>query len=196
MQRTCPKCSHVNPAATGAELDACPECGAIYSRVDAAQATQAAARASTPSNLERVRTAKASERQRKTATWQYGIIFACLAIAIPSWIYHEVWGSYAQQRRSEASRMAARAAQATAAPVVSNSAWNGSVLQVEQHLKRHLKDPSSLEVIEWGNVVAAPNNGFIVRVKYRAKNSFGGYAIEQKVFRLDASGGVVGVSDI
>lgn len=168
----------------------------IYSRVDAAQATQAAARASTPSNLERVRTAKASERQRNTATWQYGIIFACLAIAIPSWIYHEVWGAYAQQRKSDRTVLAAQAARVAATPVVSNSAWNGSVLQVEQYLKRHLKDPSSLEVIEWGNVVSGPGNDFMVRVKYRAKNSFGGYAIEQKVFRLDANGAVRGVSDI
>ena len=196
MLKTCQKCHHPNPSSTGAEFDACPECGAIYSRVDAAQATQAAARASTPSNLERVRTAKASERKRKTATWQYGIIFACLAIAIPSWIYHEVWGAYAQQRKSDRTVLAAQAARVAATPVVSNSAWNGSVLQVEQYLKRHLKDPSSLEVIEWGNVVSGPGNDFMVRVKYRAKNSFGGYAIEQKVFRLDANGAVRGVSDI
>lgn len=36
MQRKCLKCGHHNTAASGDELEACPACGAIYSRVDAA----------------------------------------------------------------------------------------------------------------------------------------------------------------
>lgn len=51
MLKHCLKCGHANPCATGAELDACPQCGAIYSRVEAAQATQATARASTSSSF-------------------------------------------------------------------------------------------------------------------------------------------------
>lgn len=35
---TCLKCDHVNPHATGSETEACPQCGAIYSRVKAAAA--------------------------------------------------------------------------------------------------------------------------------------------------------------
>jgi hypothetical protein len=38
MIKTCQKCGHVNPAAMGDDLEACPECGAIYSRVAAAMA--------------------------------------------------------------------------------------------------------------------------------------------------------------
>lgn len=40
MQRTCPKCGHVNPYAAGEEFDRCPapECGLIYSRYDEAAA--------------------------------------------------------------------------------------------------------------------------------------------------------------
>jgi uncharacterized protein YbjQ (UPF0145 family) len=34
----CPKCGHVNPAATGDPLDACPACGLIYARYDDAAA--------------------------------------------------------------------------------------------------------------------------------------------------------------
>lgn len=36
MQRTCPKCGHINPDATGEEFDKCPAhgCGLIYSRYD------------------------------------------------------------------------------------------------------------------------------------------------------------------
>lgn len=40
MERTCPKCGHVNPHATGEEFDRCPAhgCGLIYSRYDATAA--------------------------------------------------------------------------------------------------------------------------------------------------------------
>jgi predicted RNA-binding Zn-ribbon protein involved in translation (DUF1610 family) len=34
--RSCKKCGHLHLQATHAELEACPECGAIYSRVEAA----------------------------------------------------------------------------------------------------------------------------------------------------------------
>lgn len=36
MQQTCPKCDHVNHAATGDALDTCPACGLIYSRYEEA----------------------------------------------------------------------------------------------------------------------------------------------------------------
>ncbi len=42
MMKTCQKCGHMNAAATGDELEACPACGAIYSRVAAAMAARAA----------------------------------------------------------------------------------------------------------------------------------------------------------
>lgn len=38
-EETCLKCGHVNPAATGSETEACPQCGAIYARVKAAMAS-------------------------------------------------------------------------------------------------------------------------------------------------------------
>lgn len=38
MQRICRKCGHVHKEATGAPMEACPSCGAIYSRVEAARA--------------------------------------------------------------------------------------------------------------------------------------------------------------
>lgn len=40
MLRTCQKCNHANPSATGDALEACPECGAIYSKVAAAMAAK------------------------------------------------------------------------------------------------------------------------------------------------------------
>lgn len=42
MLKTCLKCNHVNPAATGDALEACPACDAIYSRVEAAFAAKPA----------------------------------------------------------------------------------------------------------------------------------------------------------
>ncbi len=41
MQRKCLKCGHVHATATGDAIEACPQCGAIYSRVEAALAARA-----------------------------------------------------------------------------------------------------------------------------------------------------------
>lgn len=80
------------------------------------------------------------------------------------------------------------------AEMVRNSGWDGSVLQVRQFLKESVKDPSSLEFIEWGPVRKTTDGSFLVRAKYRAKNSFGGYVVENNVFRLSPSGEVVSVN--
>lgn len=76
--------------------------------------------------------------------------------------------------------------------VVYNSSWDGSVRQVEKYLKKNLKDPDSYQSIEWSPVVKNNDGTFMVRHKYRAKNSFGGYVVEEKIFMLDSSGNVTG----
>ena len=78
--------------------------------------------------------------------------------------------------------------------IVYNSDWDGSVRQVKSWLKSNAKDPKSLEYIEWSAVIET-DNGFLVRVKYRAKNSFGGYVVSNQMFSLDSSGNVDGVVD-
>jgi len=75
-------------------------------------------------------------------------------------------------------------------PVVENSPWDNSVSQVKRWLEKNAKDPKSLEYIEWSKVTR-DGAGFLVRVKYRAKNSFGGYVIDEKIFVLDGRGEVV-----
>lgn len=75
--------------------------------------------------------------------------------------------------------------------VVCNSAWDASVRQVERYLKDTLKDPDSYQGIEWSKV-SKTGSGFMVRHKYRAKNSFGGYVVDNSVFLLDAQGKVIG----
>jgi len=79
--------------------------------------------------------------------------------------------------------------------VVKNSEWDGSVRQVESWLKANLKDPKSLEFIEWSPVTKKADGGYFVRVKYRAKNSFGGYVVENKLFFLDSAGNIVRSTD-
>lgn len=82
---------------------------------------------------------------------------------------------------------------------VVNSAWDSSVWQVKNYLKNnYLKDPSSYEAIEWSavqEIQGSPNYKYCIRHKYRAKNSFGGYVIENKIFYLDDNGTVVDFQD-
>jgi hypothetical protein len=84
--------------------------------------------------------------------------------------------------------------------IVSNSEFDASVWQVESYLKHeYLKDPDSYESIEWSAVVTDTTKKessykYFVRHKYRAKNSFGGYEIENKVFYLDSTGKVINIT--
>jgi hypothetical protein len=84
--------------------------------------------------------------------------------------------------------------------IVSNSELDASVWQVESFLKdEYLKDPDSYESIEWSAVVIDTTKKessykYFVRHKFRAKNSFGGYEIENKVFYLDSTGKVINIT--
>jgi hypothetical protein len=80
------------------------------------------------------------------------------------------------------------------AQTVYNDGWDGAVRQVKGYLKENLKDPDSLQFIEWGKVVTE-GSGYAIRCKYRAKNSFGGYEIEHTLFRLNSAGQVTSVKD-
>lgn len=75
--------------------------------------------------------------------------------------------------------------------VVQNSGWDNSVYQVERYLENILKDPDSYDGIEWTRVVPTGSGGYAVRHKYRARNSFGGMVIEDRIFVLDAAGNVL-----
>lgn len=77
---------------------------------------------------------------------------------------------------------------------VTNSGWDGSVWQVEHFLERNLKDPDSFEAIEWSPVISN-GDGYAVRCRYRAKNSFGGYNIEEQLFEMNKQGDVISVID-
>lgn len=81
---------------------------------------------------------------------------------------------------------------------VRNNPLDSSVYQVEKYLKNNMLDPSSYDPIEWSAVQKKENGvnySFYVRHKFRAKNAFGGYVIENKIFYLDINGKVVKTDD-
>lgn len=79
--------------------------------------------------------------------------------------------------------------------VVYNNNWDHGVWQVRSYLRENLKDPQSYDGIEWSDVIKAENGTYMVRHKYRAKNSFGGYVVEEKIFVLSKDGEVMAVLD-
>jgi len=89
-----------------------------------------------------------------------------------------------QRRREEFSRRA----------YVANDEYDGSVKQVVAYLKENLKDPRSYESISWSKVMHK-DNYYLVRHKYRAKNSLGGYVIENKLFYIDLYGEIYKIEE-
>lgn len=71
-----------------------------------------------------------------------------------------------------------------AGPQPEYSAWDGSVAEVKTYLNEHLRDPKSVEYIQWYPPVledTAQGYRWYLKVKYRSKNAFGGYVIETGV---------------
>lgn len=67
---------------------------------------------------------------------------------------------------------------------------------VKTYLKRHyLKDPDSYQGISWGAFGTYKDNTYFALHKYRAKNSYAGYVVEEKLFVLDSDGNVINVVD-
>ena len=58
-------------------------------------------------------------------------------------------------------------------------------------------DPDSYEGISWEafGIYNKDNNTYFALHKYRAKNSYGGYVVEEKLFVLDSDGNVIKVVD-
>lgn len=86
--------------------------------------------------------------------------------------------------------------------IIVNNAIDASVYQVQDYLKNtYLNDPDSYEPISWSAVIKLNDNkqegypAYQVRHKFRAKNEYGGYVTEEKIFKLDYKGNVVDVED-
>src|SRR5437868_3323640 len=73
------------------------------------------------------------------------------------------------------------------------------IFSIEYYLKsNYLKDPDSYQYIESSKTVFEGDvpNKYVIHFKYRAKNSFGGYVIEEKIFTLDQKGDVVDMQNL
>jgi len=70
---------------------------------------------------------------------------------------------------------------------VENDPETGVVKQVDDWFQKNLKDPDSLQYITWYKV-KREGDAFLVRVRYRAKNGFGGYNIEESLCIFTPSG--------
>ncbi|NQD37452.1 hypothetical protein HPT27_10470 [Permianibacter sp. IMCC34836] len=153
----------------------CSKCGALSPAEDRKCATCGSA--CEPLQIEAIPLspdpgASTSNQERKPLGWGGGLIVLIVTLS-----FMQCTGMF----------------KARSTDVVFNSPLDGSVLQVEKFLERTLKDPSSFEAISWGAVEKNQNGTFRVRCQYRAKNSFGGFVIETKVFVLDSTGQVINV---
>lgn len=117
--------------------------------------------------------------------WKAAGVIGAVLIAIFLFGYVACSGPDAEPKRRKAAQT----------EVVHSSGWDGSVSQVKTYLKANVKDPASLEFIEWSPVRKTPEGQFLVRAKYRARNSFGGYVVENNIFLLSRSGSVIAVSN-
>ncbi len=64
------------------------------------------------------------------------------------------------------------------------SAWDGVASSIKTYLKSNLNDPKSLEIVEKSYMFKINDNLWAQRVKYRARNSFGGMVLEEYVFTI------------
>jgi predicted RNA-binding Zn-ribbon protein involved in translation (DUF1610 family) len=176
MISTCPRCSYVRKPADTAPEYACPECGVVYEKYLAAQRARAK-QAEQPATAAPLTFKEAWKQSNKQPMSAGGIIAAVVAVFV---VQSYIFGSGGDVKPSR--------------DAVTNSGWDGSVHQVERYLKDRLRDPASFEAIEWSTVVKRPD-GYAVRLKYRARNAFGGYVVEHQIFEMNSSGHVISVRD-
>lgn len=222
MGKKCLKCGYERKPQELAPVTECPDCGAIYAKVEAAIETQEAAQKQEKQKLidkqkmelEKERRSAAKSKPdsnlivcndcresvsknaeacphcgspiRKQKKKRFGV--GKIVLSIFGFLILVSLFSTGDNTSKVASSSPVNVS------IVTNSEWDGSVRQVEKYLKKNLKDPDSYESIEWSRV-AKVGEGYMVRAKYRAKNSFGGFVVENKIFILDSDGNVLSSSD-
>lgn len=61
-------------------------------------------------------------------------------------------------------------------------------LNVEHYLQQKLRDPDSLKDVAFSDATpTGKTNEFMIAVRYRAKNGFGGYAVAENVFLINTN---------
>lgn len=117
--------------------------------------------------------------QRKTLLIFVGII---LALSFVPWHREDSSKSYGSKIENHVNRKGPSQTEAMAG--------------VRVYLKRYyLKDPDSYQGISWEafGIYNQENNTYFALHKYRSKNSFGGYVVEEQLFVLDSNGKVIKV---
>lgn len=66
----------------------------------------------------------------------------------------------------------------------------------KDYIKKNLKDPSSYEEISYTSNYNSYRNCYVVDLKFRAKNSFGGYAVERYIGDVTLKDGSVSFSNV
>lgn len=135
---------------------------------------------------------KESEKLESRLASAMAVVFM-LAVAVG--VYWAVQDDPKPKPKPAVAQKASPKPKAPPPPKVQNSAWDGGVWQVEDWLEDRLKDPDSVDYIDWSPVVKV-GDGYAVRCKYRAKNSYGGYVIAEQYFRMDADGNVVSAQNV
>ena len=64
------------------------------------------------------------------------------------------------------------------------SEWDGSIDIVKKWIKENANDPDSIKYESWSKVSPLNNNSWFVAVKFRGKNAFGAYVLNEMRFEI------------
>ena len=146
----------------------CPECQKLIS--DTIDTCPRCGYKITPEKLEELR--REQERnQRKEKRMQKGCGIGCLSVFVLFMIIFLCPSHHPRDWE-----------------IVGTQEW--AQWKARSWLIENLNDPGSLEIIRWSAVAKTDEGYFLLRVKYRAKNSFGGYVVENNTLQIDSSGRV------
>jgi len=163
MIETCLKCGHVNNAAAGHDTEACPKCGAIYSKVEMAMAA--------------ARRPRAPERGKQF--WTYTVLIGLLSVLVPLTVYEHTFGTSAKRRKAQASLNLALADQQVREREAADQAHKG-LMQLAILEKRVAVGMSAVQVqTSWGQPTSVnrtvTGNGTTEQWVYRQGNAKANY---------------------
>lgn len=135
---------------------------------------------------------KAGEKQGTMAC--IGCLVVVLFVVIVYQVVQYSAGAYdpVQQANRRTQEQGSPAMVSKFGPRPEASAWDGVAKEVGDWFKVNLKDPASLDVIEVSEI-SEHEAGWLQRVKYRSKNSFGGYSVETRGFVMSRGSVVIDI---